>query len=203
MANTLAPRTPAGPAERQPKRSAILCMVLGSEAAADDHAEARAGRGRADLVRDRAHGSREQRSHGGGAVRVARRHARPPIRSRPAASSSRAKSWRRRSARRSRRRCSSASSHRSPKRAGLHRLRNADPQQLGNMLRGEHPQTVALILAHLEAAAHGIRAQGARPGSSAPKSFCAWRGWRRSRPTCSCCIERSILTETDLRRHRD
>src|SRR6185436_20260992 len=25
--------------------------------------------------------------------------------------------------------------------AGLHRLRNADPQQLGNMLRGEHPQT--------------------------------------------------------------
>src|SRR6185436_7066527 len=27
--------------------------------------------------------------------------------------------------------------------AGLHRLRNADPQQLGNMLRGEHPQTVA------------------------------------------------------------
>src|SRR5438045_8290849 len=35
--------------------------------------------------------------------------------------------------------------------AGLHRLRNADPQQLGNMLRGEHPQTVALILAHLEA----------------------------------------------------
>src|SRR6185369_14837362 len=36
--------------------------------------------------------------------------------------------------------------------AGLHRLRNADPQQLGNMLRGEHPQTVALILAHLEPA---------------------------------------------------
>src|SRR5580704_8319477 len=34
--------------------------------------------------------------------------------------------------------------------AGLHRLRNADPQQLGNMMRGEHPQTVALILAHLE-----------------------------------------------------
>ena len=34
--------------------------------------------------------------------------------------------------------------------AGLHRLRNADPQQLGNMMRGEHPQTIALILAHLE-----------------------------------------------------
>src|SRR5690348_1906520 len=36
--------------------------------------------------------------------------------------------------------------------AGLHRLRNADPQQLGNMLRAEHPQTVALILAHLQPA---------------------------------------------------
>ena len=34
--------------------------------------------------------------------------------------------------------------------SGLHRLRNADPQQLGNMVRGEHPQTIALILAHLE-----------------------------------------------------
>jgi flagellar motor switch protein FliG len=33
--------------------------------------------------------------------------------------------------------------------AGLHRLRKADPQQLGNMLRNEHPQTIALILAHL------------------------------------------------------
>jgi flagellar motor switch protein FliG len=34
--------------------------------------------------------------------------------------------------------------------SGLHRLRNADPQQLGNTLRGEHPQTIALILTHLE-----------------------------------------------------
>lgn len=30
------------------------------------------------------------------------------------------------------------------------RLRRADPQQLGNTLRGEHPQTIALILAHLD-----------------------------------------------------
>jgi flagellar motor switch protein FliG len=35
--------------------------------------------------------------------------------------------------------------------AGLHRLRKADPQQLGNTMRGEHPQTIALVLAHLEA----------------------------------------------------
>jgi flagellar motor switch protein FliG len=36
--------------------------------------------------------------------------------------------------------------------AGLHLLRNADPTQLGSMLRGEHPQTMALILSHLQPA---------------------------------------------------
>lgn len=34
--------------------------------------------------------------------------------------------------------------------AGLHLLRNADPTQLASMLRNEHPQTIALILAHLQ-----------------------------------------------------
>lgn len=34
--------------------------------------------------------------------------------------------------------------------AGLHRLRKVDPQQLGSMLRNEHPQTIALILSHLD-----------------------------------------------------
>lgn len=34
--------------------------------------------------------------------------------------------------------------------AGLQRLRKVDPQQLGGMLRNEHPQTIALILAHLD-----------------------------------------------------
>ena len=33
----------------------------------------------------------------------------------------------------------------------LDSLRNADPQQLAKFIEGEHPQTVALILAHLEA----------------------------------------------------
>lgn len=36
--------------------------------------------------------------------------------------------------------------------AGLHLLRNADPTQLGSMLRGEHAQTIALILSHLQPA---------------------------------------------------
>jgi flagellar motor switch protein FliG len=34
--------------------------------------------------------------------------------------------------------------------AGLERLRKADPQQLANTLRNEHPQTMALVLAHLD-----------------------------------------------------
>lgn len=33
--------------------------------------------------------------------------------------------------------------------AGLYRLRSADPMQLSTMLRNEHPQTIALILTHL------------------------------------------------------
>ena len=35
--------------------------------------------------------------------------------------------------------------------AGFQNLRNADPVQIGGLLRGEHPQTIALLLAHLEA----------------------------------------------------
>jgi len=35
--------------------------------------------------------------------------------------------------------------------AGLDSLRESDPQQLAKFIEGEHPQTVALILAHLEA----------------------------------------------------
>src|SRR5579864_5262325 len=35
--------------------------------------------------------------------------------------------------------------------AKLDSLRRADPQQLAKFIEGEHPQTIALILAHLEA----------------------------------------------------
>jgi flagellar motor switch protein FliG len=34
--------------------------------------------------------------------------------------------------------------------AGFNNLRNADPQQLTNLVSNEHPQTIALLLAHLE-----------------------------------------------------
>ncbi len=36
--------------------------------------------------------------------------------------------------------------------AGLNKLRRVDPQQLGSMLRNEHPQTIAVVLAHLDPA---------------------------------------------------
>ncbi len=36
--------------------------------------------------------------------------------------------------------------------AGFSALENADPQQLSKFILGEHPQTIALILAHLNAA---------------------------------------------------
>jgi flagellar motor switch protein FliG len=81
--------------------------------------------------------------------------------------------------------------------AGLHRLRNADPQQLGNMLRGEHPQTVALILAHLEAVhtAHVLKELDPSFGAEVVLRMARME---KVSPDMLVLIERSILTETDL-----
>jgi flagellar motor switch protein FliG len=81
--------------------------------------------------------------------------------------------------------------------AGLHRLRNADPQQLGNMLRGEHPQTVALILAHLEAPHTAAVLKEMDPSFGAEVVLRIARMEKVS-PDMLVLIERSILTETDL-----
>ena len=81
--------------------------------------------------------------------------------------------------------------------AGLHRLRNADPQQLGNMLRGEHPQTVALILAHLEAAHTASVLKELDPVFGAEVVLRMARMEKVS-PDMLVLIERSILMETDL-----
>jgi len=81
--------------------------------------------------------------------------------------------------------------------AGLHRLRNADPQQLGNMLRGEHPQTVALILAHLEYQHTAGVLKELDPVFGAEVVLRMARMERVS-PDMLVLIERSILTETDL-----
>ena len=81
--------------------------------------------------------------------------------------------------------------------AGLHRLRNADPQQLGNMLRGEHPQTVALILAHLEAQHTASVLKELDPVFGAEVVLRMARMEKVS-PDMLVLIERSILMETDL-----
>jgi flagellar motor switch protein FliG len=81
--------------------------------------------------------------------------------------------------------------------AGLHRLRNADPQQLGNMLRAEHPQTIALILAHLKTAHTAAVLKELDPSLGAEVVLRMARMEKVS-PDMLQLIERSILTETDL-----
>jgi flagellar motor switch protein FliG len=81
--------------------------------------------------------------------------------------------------------------------AGLHRLRNADPQQLGNMVRGEHPQTIALILTHLDPqhTANVLKELDAELGSEV-----VYRMARMEKvsPDLLQIIERSLGSETDL-----
>ncbi len=80
---------------------------------------------------------------------------------------------------------------------GLHRLRKADPQQLATTLRGEHPQTVALVLAHLDAS------QTAAILREVPAAFGADVLYRMARmdkvsPEMLRLIERALSTETDI-----
>ena len=81
--------------------------------------------------------------------------------------------------------------------AGLHRLRNADPQQLGNMVRGEHPQTIALILTHLEPqhTANVLKELDSEIGAEV-----VYRMARMEKvsPDLLQIIERSLGSETDL-----
>lgn len=81
--------------------------------------------------------------------------------------------------------------------SGLHRLRHADPQQLGNMVRGEHPQTIALILTHLEPqhTASVLKELDTEVGSEV-----VYRMARMEKvsPELLQIIERSLGSETDL-----
>ena len=81
--------------------------------------------------------------------------------------------------------------------AGLNRLRKADPQQLGNRLRGEHPQTIALILAHLEP---GHTAAVLKEIDTAVGSEVVYRMAKMDKvsPELLNLIERSLGSETDL-----
>src|SRR5438477_10949013 len=81
--------------------------------------------------------------------------------------------------------------------AGLHRLRNADPQQLGNMMRGEHPQTIALILAHLEPPHTASVLKELNPTLGANVVLRIARMEKVS-PDMLQLVEKSILAESDL-----
>ncbi|MDB4917290.1 MAG: flagellar motor switch protein FliG [Gemmatimonadetes bacterium] len=81
--------------------------------------------------------------------------------------------------------------------AGLQRLRNADPQQLGNMMRGEHPQTVALILAHLEPAHTASVLKELNPSLGSEVAI-RMAKMEKVSPDMLQLIERSILAESDL-----
>lgn len=81
--------------------------------------------------------------------------------------------------------------------AGLQRLRNADPQKLGNMMRGEHPQTVALILAHLEPSHTASVLKELNPDVGCEVALRVAR-MEKVTPDMLALIERAILAESDL-----
>ena len=81
--------------------------------------------------------------------------------------------------------------------AGLLRLRTADPQQLGNLMRGEHPQTIALILSHLEPHHTASILKVLNPTLGSEVVFRMARMEKVS-PDMLQLIERSILAEADL-----
>jgi flagellar motor switch protein FliG len=81
--------------------------------------------------------------------------------------------------------------------AGLHRLRNADPQQLGATLRGEHPQTIGLILAHLEPV-HTAAVLKEIPPVIGSEVILRMARMEKVSPEMLQLIERSLGSETDL-----
>jgi flagellar motor switch protein FliG len=81
--------------------------------------------------------------------------------------------------------------------AGLHRLRHADPQQLGNMLRPEHPQTTAVILAHLEATHTALVLKELEPAYGSEVVYRMARMEKVS-PELLQIIERSLSSDADL-----
>lgn len=77
------------------------------------------------------------------------------------------------------------------------RLRRADPQQLGNTLRGEHPQTIALILAHLDPAHVAAIIREFDPTLGGDVMFRIARMEKVS-PEMISLVERAIGNETDM-----
>lgn len=81
--------------------------------------------------------------------------------------------------------------------AGLQRLRNADPGQIANMLRGEHPQTIALILAHLQSTQTAGVLKELDPAIGGEVTF-RMAKMEKVSPEMLLLIERSFGAETEL-----
>ncbi len=81
--------------------------------------------------------------------------------------------------------------------AGLHRLRKADPQQLGSMFRNEHPQTISLLLAHLEPQHTAGVLKELDPATGSEVVF-RMAKMEKVSPEMLQLIERSIGSEADL-----
>lgn len=79
--------------------------------------------------------------------------------------------------------------------AGLDRLRSADPQQLGAMLRGEHPQTIALILAHLDPVATAAILKDLGAGSGGPEIMYRMAKMEKVAPDLLQMIENALGTD--------
>lgn len=81
--------------------------------------------------------------------------------------------------------------------AGLHRLRSADPQQLANTLRGEHPQIIALVLAHIEAQQTATVLKDLDPALGAEVMLRIGR-MEKVAPDMMQLVERALSNEADL-----
>jgi flagellar motor switch protein FliG len=81
--------------------------------------------------------------------------------------------------------------------AGLRRLRNADPQQIANMLRAEHPQTLALILVHLSAPQAAAVLKEFAPDLSGEIAY-RMAKMERVSPDMLLLIEQSLGADTDI-----
>lgn len=81
--------------------------------------------------------------------------------------------------------------------AGLQRLRHADPKQIASMFRGEHPQTTALVLAHLATPQAAAVLKEFEPAIAADITMRMARMEKVS-PDMLELIERSLGSDSDL-----
>jgi flagellar motor switch protein FliG len=81
--------------------------------------------------------------------------------------------------------------------AGLHRLRKADPQQLAATLRGEHPQTAALVMSHLDPAQTAAMLREL-PGAFGADVLYRMAKMEKVSPEMLQLIERALSSEADL-----